>query len=565
MLSSVFTFACAVLVVVGWHSVCALDPRAHARRTTNVPPVHRLLRRAGNTTEAGITPLAISDDKQSYYAVLSAGGIFFRAALDTASADLWLSSSECETKTCKAVPRYPLFYNSPSFQTVSDNATAFDVSFLDGTAASGFVAREAISVANITVPDQAFGVVTESNVTMGSEVSGILGLGFPRLSNIAASTVNATPFMASLAQQGMLNYPIFSLSLTYNSSGSIAFGAVDSEIVTNASEVVWNEVAAFAPFGTERNTSGYLEWAIPLQGIAVNGTGITPKPTYPNGTYDFSLALLDIGTPGIYGPWQDVERIYAQIENARLVDQSGQWVVPCDIQENLAFTIGGYNFTLKPTDYLIGPASGNPNLCLSWPRASSPSSDGVDWQLGTAFLRTVYSIFSYGIDGKEPPMVGLFPLYNASAPVQSVAEVSAFLSSASATVATTLPNFLVSTPTLSTPAYTFNTSVRASVGEIVTSDLATSTYSAVLVTATAADGKGASSIPTIEISPSLQTFVVTDTAGHTSTSTSVAPSITLGVIPGRGAISAASRPHVIVLSSLSIFVLIAVTLLAWIL
>jgi hypothetical protein len=39
--------------------------------------------------------------------------------------------------------------------------------------------------------------------------------------------------------------------------------------MTNVSQVVWNEVAAFAPFGNERNVSGYLEWAIPLQGIAV--------------------------------------------------------------------------------------------------------------------------------------------------------------------------------------------------------------------------------------------------------------------------------------------------------
>lgn len=43
----------------------------------------------------------------------------------------------------------------------------------------------------------------------------------------------------------------------------------------------------------------------------------------------------------------------------------------------------GQNFTLQPTDYIIGPASGNPNLCLTWPRASQPTPDGVDWQLGT--------------------------------------------------------------------------------------------------------------------------------------------------------------------------------------
>lgn len=42
----------------------------------------------------------------------------------------------------------------------------------------------------------------------------------------------------------------------------------------------------------------------------------------------------------------------------------------------------GQNFTLQPTDYMIGTASGNPNMCLTWPRANQPTPDGIDWQLG---------------------------------------------------------------------------------------------------------------------------------------------------------------------------------------
>lgn len=39
-------------------------------------------------------------------------------------------------------------------------------------------------------------------------------------------------------------------------------------------------------------------------------------------------------------------------------------------------------YTLQPTDYIIGPASGNPDLCLTWPRALPPNPDGIDWQMG---------------------------------------------------------------------------------------------------------------------------------------------------------------------------------------
>ena len=113
---------------------------------------------------------------RSYYAVIQVGDINFRVALDTGSADLWLMSSRCSTKTCSAVPRYPLTYNSPSFVSVNSNSTAFTAQFTDGTSvypvlssvlncrltllfsgASGFIARETVKFSNLTLANQAFG------------------------------------------------------------------------------------------------------------------------------------------------------------------------------------------------------------------------------------------------------------------------------------------------------------------------------------------------------------------------------------------------------------------------
>jgi hypothetical protein len=72
--------------------------------------------------------------------------------------------------------------------------------------ASGFVALEDVQVGNLTVPQQSFGVpstqllsyvrlserlftgvVNSSSVSLRNDVSGVLGLGFPRLSRIFAS------------------------------------------------------------------------------------------------------------------------------------------------------------------------------------------------------------------------------------------------------------------------------------------------------------------------------------------------------------------------------------------
>ncbi|EPQ54079.1 acid protease [Gloeophyllum trabeum ATCC 11539] len=519
-----------------WYDDCEQQVKSFEK--INVSPS---LLEASNPAKTGLLPVAWSDDEQSYYSVISVGNISFRVALDTGSADLWITSSACTTSACHSVPKYPLTYQSPSFASVNDNNTAFSVSFADGTAASGYVAREKVQLSNLTVPNQAFGMVSQSNVTMGSQMSGILGLGFPRLSTISNNVVNATPFFASLSQQGIVNYPLFGLSLTRNTSGTLTLGAIDSSVVKDVSQIEWNEVVAFSPFGTERNTTSYLQWAIPMGNILVNGSAITPSPTYPTAYSNQSLALLDVGTPGIYGPYQDVSSIFSAIDGSRLVDtkDGGQWALPCDVSETISFVFGTTNFTLQPSDYLIGPTSGNPDLCLAWPRASAPSSDGIDWQLGSPFLRTVYSIFSYGIDAKEPPMIGLYPRNNASAPVESPQYISSFMSAASATVATTLPNYLLPTPSYSTPPFAFNTSIPASIGQIVTSDLATSTYSPILATPAALN---VTAIPTVSPSPTLLTLIITDTSGEvrTTTSTASTPSVTLGVPYGWSA-SAGSR------------------------
>jgi len=203
---------------------------------------------------------------------------------------------------------------------------------------------------------------------------------------------------------------------------------------------------------------------------------------------------------------------------------------------------------MLPTDYLRGPASGNPNLCLSWPMALPPNSDGLDWQFGAAFLRTVYSVFrynfllyclytsnfhtcSFGIDGKEPPVIGLYPLRNytnVTDRTQSPADIDSYLSAYSATIPTTLPNYLLPTPSFSVPPYTFNTSVTAVRGGIVPSGLSNTTYSPIFGEKTSLDN--VSALPTISPPPSVITLTVTESGRLSTTIKTISvPSIRLGL------------------------------------
>ena len=107
---------------------------------------------ANNATfGAGLTGVTLSDNQQyvslllfsgtycsvryyrSYYAVIKTGNISMRVALDTASSDLWIVSSSCQSDTCTQVPRYPLTYESPTFVVVNDNTTTFIAQYADTT------------------------------------------------------------------------------------------------------------------------------------------------------------------------------------------------------------------------------------------------------------------------------------------------------------------------------------------------------------------------------------------------------------------------------------------------
>ncbi|KAG8738057.1 hypothetical protein FRC12_016927 [Ceratobasidium sp. 428] len=414
---------------------------------------------------------------QSYNALTTIGPYSFLLSLDTGSSDTWVISSACSTVSCRDLPSYSSNLFSPSFTSVADNSTAFHAGFADGTRADGFVARESMGIGGFVLGSQVFGLVNDTNLTLASgnvKSSGILGLGFPRMSQIGRSVPGDVPAIARLAQQGDLSYPMFGLSLRKNDTGTLSLGAIDADVVSNVSSIAWYNVAPFPTLPTD-NSSIYLQWAIHMSGVSVGNQRILLNSTYPDIVGSQPLALFDVGTNGMFGPATNVASLFSLIPSSRLVGD-GQYAVPCDTTANMSFAFGNRNYTLHPHDYIFARVEDPPNMCLAWPRATPPSNDGIDWQLGTPFLRTVYSVFSYGINTKEPPKIGLYPLSTVA--VNDTPEVVSYsLSAESATFATTLPNYVLPTPTYTTPPYLFSPSPSTSLSSTISSGSSTSSAS----------------------------------------------------------------------------------------
>lgn len=497
--------------------------------------------------------------------------------LDLASSDLLVASSLCTKDSCPDVrneQETPVYIpgRSASFEAINSNATTFNLTYADGSGASGFLALERVGIVGsegrVTVENQVIGVVNETTMDLQAlGVSGIVGLGFARGSvfvreglggdqlasvSVTASRTSVTvssslttqttsaldstslffsilpietitpipvptststlrrrattpayfpPLVENLFSHPSINtssprlaYPVFSLALANssapfgeaNANASITWGGVSSAFVDNSTgrglgDIDWVPVVPFAravstPLsnvtgGTELDVlegEEYLYWTVPLGNISTNGTTLTPEPTYNSSLtgIDASIALLDAGTNGIYGPQQDITRLFSRIKDARQVSD-GQWAVPCDTEMTLAFHISRTVITLQPSEWIYARVQGG-SMCLAWPRVAPPAADGVDWQLGTPVLRKVVVVFVGGVSGVQAPLVGLLalPAVNATSTtgsvtpkttVPTVQDASQIMEHLTKTINTALPNVVLPDPSYTTPPYAFTT------------------------------------------------------------------------------------------------------------
>ncbi|WWD19810.1 hypothetical protein CI109_104274 [Kwoniella shandongensis] len=519
--------------------------------------------------------------------------------LDLASSDLLLASTLCTSSTCPASlgtstnPYYDVSRKSNGLVEVNANQTRWNSSYADATVASGFVIREVVTLGETVVEGQVMGLINSTNLTLSEQkISGILGLGFPRLSALshfllpetATPTSNTTttsagasstpspstsatspylpPLLENLVRTPHLPYPVFGLALApppNNSSststatsssaspssssryhmrtGSLTLGGVSSLYVSNdtnsgrtINDIEWHDVVPFGRALSNGNDSTgvvastatasnagvsdsasassqpsasasangdgdggsrkkrsdpsnldalptsidelggeeYLFWTLNLGNVTMNGTNVGIRSSYADIGLG-SVALLDAGFTGLAGPQQDVVKLFGLVPDARQVKE-GQWAVPCNTKMTMGFSFGGRYVQLLPSDWMYAQVASS-SFCLAWPIAQASAGDGIDWQLGTPFLKNVYSVFSYGINGEQAPLVGFLPLENRSpvtpgnntstnatttAGPNSPTPTTIAPLSLTTTIQTVLPNAVLANPTYATPSYVYS-------------------------------------------------------------------------------------------------------------
>jgi hypothetical protein len=337
------------------------------------PAEHDRLRRRAGTVQQTLDNL-----ETLYFANASLGtpAQSFRLHIDTGSSDLWVNaaqSSLCRQggNQCGDSGTYSA-NDSSTYQYVNG---AFNISYVDGSGASGDYATDTFRFGGQTIKDLQFGIGYTS-----SSPEGILGIGYT-INEVAVGRGGLQPYPnlpQKLVNDGTINTNAYSLWLNDldASTGSILFGGVDTDKFHGELQTL--------PIIAERGV--YAEFIIALTGMGQNGQNgsLFQNQNVP--------VLLDSGSSLMYLPDQVARSLYSKY-NARYDSSQGAAYVDCNLanqQGSLDFSFSGVKISVPLNELVIVAAvsRGQP-ICLL---GVGPAGNSVA-VLGDTFLRSAYVVY----------------------------------------------------------------------------------------------------------------------------------------------------------------------------
>lgn len=345
----------------------------------NVDPLEhdQLRRRDTNTVQVTL------DNLETLYFMNASIGTpeqSFRLHVDTGSSDLWVNAAN--SRLCSNIGQ-PCAeagtYNANDSSTYKYVNSVFNISYVDGSGASGDYATDTFHLKNpdLTVKDLQFGIGYSS-----SSPEGILGIGY-RVNEVQVNRANMDPYSnlpQKLVDDKTINSNAYSLYLNDldASTGNILFGGVDTD--------KFKGTLSTLPIIAESGT--YAEFIIALTAMGVDGN---KGSVFDN---ENVAVLLDSGSSLMYLPNNVAEALYKKF-NARYDASQGAALCDCDLanqEGSLDFTFSSDGPTISvPLDELVlvmGYQRGQPVCILG----IGPSGDSIS-VLGDTFLRSAYVVY----------------------------------------------------------------------------------------------------------------------------------------------------------------------------
>lgn len=248
---------------------------------------------------------------------------------------------------------------------------SFDISYGDGSSASGPVGTDTFDIGGSTVEAQAIGIpnqVSASFVT-DSASNGLVGLAFTKL-NTMQPTQQKTFFDNVISD---LSQPVFTAQLRGDAEGSYEFGNIDTSSFTGELNVI--------PIDS---TNGFWEFE-------------SSSATINNNVVQISggRAIADTGTSLMLVSDDLLQAYWGNVDGATLNDQVGGVIFPCNSQlPDLQIAVGdktanvageNFNFAEVGTDQTSGES-----FCFG----GMQSTGGIPFSIyGDVFFKSNFVVF----------------------------------------------------------------------------------------------------------------------------------------------------------------------------
>ncbi|KAI8052661.1 aspartic peptidase domain-containing protein [Thamnidium elegans] len=282
-------------------------------------PINALRKRAQH-----YTPL-FNDAGSEYLVTIGIGTPIqnFTLSLDTGSADLWIPSIECPTDQCPLTR-----FDASKSTTFQPTTSLFHVQYGIGSV-NGTYGTDHVYLGEAHVPQQQFGLASSTRdlilVTSDNTneiANGIFGLGHPTLTK---GTVKYEPFLFQLANQGMIDEAVFSISM-----GSISDEGWSGEMMIGG--INPNKYSGEIEYAPVMTNSTY--WMVGGKSIQILKRG-TVDEIVLNSTFDRVRGMIiDTGTTLTYVDHDLAEEIVREVvgrenNNVALDHMSGTFIINC--------------------------------------------------------------------------------------------------------------------------------------------------------------------------------------------------------------------------------------------
>ncbi|KAH7073487.1 aspartic peptidase domain-containing protein [Paraphoma chrysanthemicola] len=368
------------------------------RRKVDNPAAYDRLRRREGTVQQTLDNL-----DTLYFANASLGtpAQNFRLHIDTGSSDLWVNARN--SQLCRSGGNQcgdSGTYNANDSSTYKYVNGVFNISYVDGSGASGDYATDTFRFGGQTVQALQFGIGYVS-----SSAEGILGIGYT-INEVAVGRAGLNPYPnlpQKLVDDGTINSNAYSLWLNDldASTGSILFGGVDTDKFHGTLQTL--------PIIPESGV--YAEFIIAMTGMGQNGqnTSLFANQNVP--------VLLDSGSSLMYLP-DSVTRSLYQKFSAQYDSAQGAAYVDCSLanqEGSLDFVFSGVHISVPLNELVIvATISRGQPVCIF---GVAPAGNSVA-VLGDTFLRSAYVV--YDLENNEISLAQT----NFNATTENIQEIS---------------------------------------------------------------------------------------------------------------------------------------------